>query len=45
MLPRLAEAIGFLAVFGLVAWAVAVRIVKDNTNKSTNNQSNNNLQL
>lgn len=38
MLPRLAEAIGFLAVFGLVGWALAVRIIRDSSN--TKNKPN-----
>ena len=43
MLPRLAEAIGFLAVFGLVGWALAARIIRDNAGKKVTNKSPNNL--
>lgn len=44
MLPRLAEAIGFLAVFGLVGWALAARIIRNNPNSTKpNTLSNNNL--
>lgn len=36
---RLALAIGFLSVFGFIAWALAVRITKENNKPETKDET------
>jgi hypothetical protein len=38
---KLALAMGFMAVFGLVAWALVYRITRIEKEKATENKSNN----